>query len=138
MDILRLLTQAGEATPVPDRAMLSRFRRIVSDLGNDLYVALVGERLVGFVQITYRRDITLGLRGRVESLTVAADERAREVATSLARLAEQRARRRCCFDLRCAPAHRLDEVLAECGWLAAGHELRLNLSETAKERSAPP
>jgi hypothetical protein len=131
MDILRLLAQSEEATPVPDRAMLRRFRRIVSDLGNDLYVALIGELLVGFVQITYRRHITLGLRGRVESLIVNADERAREVAMSLAILAEQRARRRCCFDLRYGAASvsdGIDEVLAASGWVPAGRDLRLDLS----------
>lgn len=131
MDVLRLLAQTGEVAPVPERAMLSRFRRIVSDLGNDLYVALVGERPVGFVHITYRRHITLGLRGRVEALIVNADERTREVTVSLARLAEQRARRRCCIDLSYAAegsASGLNEVLAESGWLAAGNELRLHLS----------
>jgi Acetyltransferase (GNAT) family len=130
MEILRLLAQTEGVAAVPDRAMLRRFRRIVSDLGNDLYVALIGERLQGFVQITYRRHVTLGLRGRVESLIVNADERAREVATSLAILAEQRARRRCCFDLSYAPdnvSHTVNEILAGKGWVPAGQELRLDL-----------
>jgi hypothetical protein len=132
MDVLRLFAPTEEATPVPDRATLRRFRRIVSDLGNDLYVALVGERLLGFVQITYRRHIKFGLRGRVESLRVNADERAREVAASLVALAEQRARRRACFDLTYASksaSDYVDEALTGSGWVPADRELRLHLAE---------
>jgi hypothetical protein len=110
IDILRLLTQTEEVAPVPDRATLRRFRRIVADLGGDLYVALVGERLVGFVQISYRRDMTRGMRGRVESLVVSEHECPREVATSLVALAEQRARRRSCFDLSYATEDGSSEV----------------------------
>jgi hypothetical protein len=114
--------------------MLRRFRRIVADLGADLYVALIGERLVGFVQISYGRDITRGVRGRMESLIVCDDERSREVATALAALAEQRARRRSCFELSCAPEQRtsndVSDVLAGSGWTRVGQEVRLDLSAT--------
>jgi N-acetylglutamate synthase-like GNAT family acetyltransferase len=132
MDILRLLAHSEDSAPVPDRALLRRFRRIVADLGDDFYVALIGERLVGFVQISYRRDITRGVRGRVESLIVSRDERPREVATTLASLAEQRARRRSCFELSCAAQQSasddVSDVLAGSGWTLAGPELRLDLS----------
>ena len=137
MEILRLSSQTDEATSVPDRAMLRRFRRIVSDLGNDLYVALIGERLVGIVQITYRRHITLGLRARVESLVVSAAERNHEVVMSLADLAERRAQRRHCFDLSytaTSDSHSVDGVLAANGWVADGRELRLDLSQAAGSR----
>lgn len=130
MGVLRLLTKTEVAAPVPDRAMLRRFRRIVSDLGNDPYVALIGERLVGFVQISYRRDITHGVRGRVESFVVSDHERSREVASSLAALAEQRARRRNCFDLSYATenaSNDVRDVLAGSGWVPTGGELRLDL-----------
>jgi N-acetylglutamate synthase-like GNAT family acetyltransferase len=138
VDILRLLAHSEDSAPVPDRAMLRRFRRIVADLGDDLYVALIGERLVGFVQISYRRDITRGVRGRVESLIVGDDERSREVATALAALAEQRARRRSCFELSCAPeqsaCNDVSDVLAGSGWTLAGRELRLDLSATPRRQ----
>jgi N-acetylglutamate synthase-like GNAT family acetyltransferase len=133
MDILRLLTQAEKCAPVPDRALLRRFRRIVSDLGNDLYVALVAECLVGFVHLSYRRHITLGLRGRVESLIVSEHERPQEVGKSLVLLAEQRARRRNCFDLSYTEnvGDGVSEVMAGNGWVCAGRELRLDLSPTS-------
>lgn len=129
MDVLRLLAAAEGGAPIPDRAMLRRFRRIVSDLGNDLYVALIGERLEGFVHITYRRHVTLGSRGRVETLIVSEHERAGELAASLAALAERRARHRGCFDLSYAtsPSDGIEEVLVGSGWVAAGRELRLDL-----------
>lgn len=117
--------------------MLRRFRRIVSDLGTDLYVALIGERTVGFVQISYHRDITLGARGRVDSLVVAgAEGRTRELLSSLVRVAEQRARRHNCVDLSYTdeiPSTEASEVLAATGWVATGKEIRLSLSQSAKE-----
>lgn len=130
MEILRLLASAGTGAPVPDRALLRRFRHIVSDLGNDLYVALIGERPEGFIHITYRRHITLGTRARVESLVVSEQERAQEVTASLAALAGRRARRRSCFDLCFATTNAssaIEEVLVEVGWKPEGRELRLDL-----------
>jgi len=104
---------------------------LVADLGNDLYVAVVDERIVGFVHITYRRHLALGTRGRIEALVVDDNPHAAEIASSLVALVEQRARRRDCADVSYAAAdvpQDLDDILVENGWVFARRELRLELS----------
>src|SRR5262249_30860791 len=71
VEIAGILAASEVPAPVPDRATLRRFRRIVSDLGADFYVALLDERLVGFVHVTYARQLAEAPRARVEALVVA-------------------------------------------------------------------
>jgi GNAT superfamily N-acetyltransferase len=133
--VLDVLSASGLPVPPPDRSALRRFRRLASDLGADFYVALAGERVVGFVHVTYARQLAVGMRGRVEALVVAPAARRDGVGTSLAALARRRARRRGCQDLRCAPDLRGDAVrpfLARNGWRPEGEEFRVDLEDTAQ------
>lgn len=133
--IMEVLAASGVATPPPDRATLRRFRGIIADLGTDLYVALSGARVVGFVHVTYARQITVGTRARMEALVVAPDARRQGIGSSLAKLACQRAERRGCRDLRSSTLGSTStarQFLARNGWLPAGEEFRVDLAGPAK------
>jgi hypothetical protein len=71
------------------------FRRIVADLGTDVYVAESGEgEIVGLVAVTYARSL---LRGGVSAvLDGARTRRERAVLDGLVAFAEERARKRGC------------------------------------------
>lgn len=134
-EVARLLSDAGLPAPVPDRATLRRFRRMVGDLGSDLYVAVRDERVVGFVHVSYARRIALGGTARVELLVVAPAERRSGVGSSLVELIRQRARRRGCIDVRCAvSAGASHEFLTGQGWQVVGDELRGDLATAAATR----
>jgi N-acetylglutamate synthase-like GNAT family acetyltransferase len=134
-EVARLLAEAGLPAPVPDRATLHRFRRMVADLGADLYVAVRDERVVGFVHVSYVRRIARGGVARVESLVVTPGERGSGVGSSLAELARQRARHRGCSEICCAvPAGASREFLTHRGWRLAGDELRAHLSTSPTAR----
>lgn len=133
--ILGILAASGCAVPAPDRAALRRFRRMVADLGSDLYVALLDERVAGFVYVTYTRDIALGTRGRIEALVVAPDARRRGVGASLAALARRRAAGRGCCDLRCAATASMAaarRLFAREGWQPLGEEYQFDLVRGAQ------
>ena len=133
--VVGVLSASGLPVPPPDRSLLRRFRRLASDLGTDFYVALAGERVVGFVHVTYARQLATGMRGRVEALVVAPEARRCGVGTSLAALARRRAGRRGCDDLRCTPDLQREEVrpfLTRNGWRVEGEEFRVDLDDTAQ------
>jgi GNAT superfamily N-acetyltransferase len=133
--VLEVLSSSGLPIPPADRAVLRRFRRLASDLGSDFYVALAGERVVGFVHVTYARQLTVGMRGRIEALVVAPDARRDGVGTSLVTLARQRARRRGCHDLRCTPdgaENGIRPFLTRNGWRVEGQEFRVDVAEPAQ------
>jgi GNAT superfamily N-acetyltransferase len=133
--VLSVLSSSGLPVPAADRAVLRRFRRLASDLGSDFYVALAGERIVGFVHVTYARQLAVGMRGRVEVLVVAPEARRGGVGTSLATLARQRASRRGCHDLRCTPdasENGIQPFLARNGWRAEGQEFRVDVGDPAQ------
>jgi GNAT superfamily N-acetyltransferase len=135
VDVLAVLGASGLPVPPTDRSLLRRFRRLASDLGADFYVALAGERVVGFVHVTYARQLAVGMRGRIEALVVAPEARRDGVGTGLAALARQRARRRGCHDLRCTPDTLGEEIrpfLARNGWRAEGQEFRVDLDDPAQ------
>lgn len=91
------LLDAGSGTAWQlDRAGRHRFRQLVADLGADCYVALIDEAVVGLVHVTYARHLLDGQRATVELLLAAPAERGREVGRALARLVDERARRRHC------------------------------------------
>ncbi len=132
--IVEVLAASGISAPPPDRSALRRFRRIVADLGADLYVALAGVRLVGFVHVTYTRHIVLGTRARIEALVVAPDSRRSSVGRSLVQLARQRAVRRGCSELRCsAGTAAARHFLTGTGWQSAGDEFRVDLGSQPRQ-----
>lgn len=98
---MEILASSDLPTPPPDRATLRRFRHVVADLGNDLYVATIDERLVGIVHTTYARQIATYPLARIELLAVAPHARRQGVGTSLVRHIEGRARERACARLSC-------------------------------------
>ncbi len=133
--ILGILASSGYPVPLPDRAALRRFRRVVTDLGSDLYVALLDDRVSGFVYVTYTRDITLGTRGRIEALVVAPDARRRGLGAALAELALRRAAGRGCCDLRCTASPSMtaaQRLLAREGWRTIGEEYLFDLVPIAQ------
>ena len=92
--VAALLGIAGEAEP--GRQELRRFRRVVADLGSDFYVAVQDSVVVGFVHVTYARQVFAPPRARVERLESAAGERRDGIRQALTRLAQERAMRRGC------------------------------------------
>jgi GNAT superfamily N-acetyltransferase len=133
--IRALLTASGLAAPEPDRAGLRRFRRIVADLGADLYLAVADARVVGVVHVSYARHLDRGPQARLELLAVAPDVRRRGIGTGLAALVARRARRRGCAVLHCGTAGETDagrDLLRRAGWRPAGQQFMLDLTEPAQ------
>jgi len=91
-----LLSDAGIEAPAEDRTGLRRFRRLVADLGGDLYLAERDASLVGLVHITYARHLLAGQRATLALLVVAPEARRCGVGAGLIDLAAARARRRGC------------------------------------------
>lgn len=98
--VMRLLAAAGTPLPVPDRRTLHRFRRLVADLGSDLYLALVDDDTVGLLHVTYARQLVRPPLARVECLLVSPAARRRGIGRALLGFAEDRARRRGCGAIR--------------------------------------
>lgn len=123
VSIMELLAGSCARIPPADRATLRRFRRVVADLGADLYVGVIDERVVGVVHVTYARQLSSGARARVEALVVAPEVRRRGVAASLVALITARARRRGCSELTCnvgAAAPEAAAFFAAMGWHRSG------------------
>ena len=119
----------------PDRSALRRFRRLVADLGADLYVAETDACLLGVVHVSYVRHLTLGQRAQLELLAVAADARGRGVGRGLVALAAQRARRRGCATLLCSAVTAADGAgafLTHTGWRTVGDQLEFDLADAAQ------
>jgi GNAT superfamily N-acetyltransferase len=128
--VLSILAASELPTPAPDRATLRRFRRLIADLGSDFYVALLDERLVGFIHVTYARQLADTAHARVEALAVVPEARGRGVGSSLAVLARRRAERRGCHDLSysaTASTLRAGAFLTRQGWRSDGEVFRLAL-----------
>src|SRR5262245_60841024 len=100
--VMQVMAASGIAVPPADRVTLRRFRNIVADLGNDLYVAAIDGALAGLVHVTYARQLTAQPRARLDQLVVADAFRRRGVGSALLALVEERARRRGCALLSCA------------------------------------
>jgi N-acetylglutamate synthase-like GNAT family acetyltransferase len=130
-----LLSACGTAIPETDRAGLRRFRRLVADLGGDLYVAALDAGVVGVVHVAYTRHLLAGQQAWLALLAVAPDARRQGIGRSLAALAAARARRRGCASLRCAPAAAGADAaafLAALGWRAAQQQFEFDLPEAAQ------
>jgi hypothetical protein len=92
----RDLAQLHALIALPAEARLERFlRRMLADLGMDIYVAEDGERrIVGVISVAYRRSL---MRGGLSAILDGVRTRsAPDVLEALVAFAEQRARRRGC------------------------------------------
>ena len=97
--VCRLAANADLPVPAPERATLRRFRRMVADLGSDLYVASENSRPVGFIHVSYTRDLLSGCRGYLVALL---SER-ESIGELLLRTANDRAKRRGCQSITVIP-----------------------------------
>lgn len=131
-----ILAASGLPVPAPGRAALRRFRRLIADLGADLYVAETDARVLGVVHITYTRHLNGAPQARLEVLAVAPAARGQGVGRGLAALAAARARRRGCASLRCSAAVATDGARAlldrRFGWRAVGEEFEFDLADPAQ------
>lgn len=129
-----ILAASGLPASAPERAALRHFRRVVADLGSDLYLAVADARAVGIVHVSYARQLSGRPHARLEQLVVAPDVRRRGIGKGLVALAAMRARRRGCVALRCGTATETDEgraFLDRAGWRRAGEEFMLDLTDPA-------
>ncbi len=126
-----VLAEAADVTGPDDRAARSRFRRVVADLGADLYVATIDDRVVGVLHLTYARHLLEGQRATLELLVVRPAARRRGVGTALAALACARAGARQCRALTLGADHHLEAggeaFLARLGWRAGGERWQVAL-----------
>lgn len=86
------------ASERPSRRELRRFRSVVADLGCDFYLAVLAEAVVGYVHVSYVRQLFASPRARIEELQASPGPREREIRESLLRFARERALRRGCTD----------------------------------------
>ena len=124
---MEILASCEMPLPPADRATLRRFRHVVADLGNDLYVATVDESMVGIVHASYARQVTTYPLARIELLAVAPPVRRRGVGTALVRHIEDRARQRACVRVSCdmsgvtlGPAQDITAFFSHVGWGSTG------------------
>lgn len=106
------------------------YRRIVADLGTDVYVAEdPAGAIVGLVAVVYARSL---VRGGVSALLDGARAAARPVLDGLVAFAEERARRRGCRRLEAFVGDdaELRATLVGRGW-RTGELLATDLAETA-------
>ena len=105
------------------------FRRVVSDLAYDLYVAEVGERIVGLVAVSYVRVLPLGgQRARLEEVIVDREHRGLGIGGKLMDVALRRARKR---GVRMIEARANDEssgrFLDHVGFRAQGRSYEMSM-----------
>lgn len=133
--VLELLARADAPVPPPDRAMLRRFRQLVADLGCDLYLATMDERVVGLVHVTYARQLASAPLATLATLVVAESARRQGVGTALLHFIGVRARKRACSGLRCAVGAgngaRAADFLRRAGAQPLGSLFELPLDEEA-------
>jgi N-acetylglutamate synthase-like GNAT family acetyltransferase len=115
--VMRLL---GADVAAADRRTLRRFRHIVADLGADLYVAELGDRVVGVIHATYARQLAGAQTARIERVAADPIHRDREVERHLLDFIVARARKRECGALTCVPPTAAASALARGAGLAPG------------------
>jgi GNAT superfamily N-acetyltransferase len=120
-----LLAAADVATIADDRRSRSRFRRVVADLGADLYVATIDEVLCGVVHVTYSRQLVGDPAATVELLAVAPTARHLGVGAALLGLSVARARGRACrvLSVRAPVPPDAAGFFSHLGWRDAGAQL---------------
>ena len=127
-----LLAAAGLPVAADDRGVRSRFRRLVADLGADLYVATVDERICGVVHVTYARHLIAGPQATLELLVVAPEARRQGIGRALVDGAARRAQRRHCVRLsgRRVPVGAAG-FFTHLGWRRSGEPLEFDLPVAA-------
>lgn len=137
--VMEILAMSDLPTPPPDRATLRRFRHVVADLGTDVYVATVDERLMGLVHATYARQIATGPHVRIELLVVAPDVRRRGIGTTLVRHIEARAQQRTCVQMTCDMGRRPERTatlfFTGLSWLRDGNTFHTALASAAEPKA---
>jgi GNAT superfamily N-acetyltransferase len=135
-DAIRALIEAcGLPVPSTERAALRHFRRVVADLGGDLYVADVDAHVLGVVHVTYSRHLAGPPHGSLELVAVAPDARGQGIGRGLVAFVAGRARRRGCVALRCGAPPASDGVhtfLLRTGWRGQGETLEFDLAVRAQ------
>jgi GNAT superfamily N-acetyltransferase len=127
-----LLAEAGNTSAPDDRAARSRFRRIVADLGAELYVATIDDHVVGVLHLTYARHLLDGQRATLELLVVRPAARRRGVGTALATLARARAGKRHCRALALGTEHLEaggQAFLTHLGWHPGGERWQVEAAQ---------
>jgi len=111
-------------------------RRLLADLGTDVYVAEdEGGAIVGVVAVAYVRSLAAGAAAAVLDTARAAGSEAPLVLAELVRFAEERARRRGCRTMRAWPAP--DDVALRSVLEARGYDAGIGLvAELSSERVA--
>ncbi len=94
-----LVSKVGVPVPDETRATLSRFRRIVADLGADFYVATQRNKPAGFFHVSYSRDLLEGSRAQLLALVAIQNE----CRAQLAEAACKRAAKRGCREMTVVP-----------------------------------
>jgi len=134
---MALLAASDRAVPPPDRHTLRRFRRIVSDLGADLYLGVEEEALAGLVHVTYSRRLAAGQRAQLDQLLVAPGCRRRGIGSALLSFARQRAAKRGCDELSCVLGSKDGEAAAFLQAVGFGAEkVQLSLGLPRAEESS--
>lgn len=111
------------------------FRRVVSDLAYDLYVAEADERIIGLVAVSYVRVLPLGgQRAQLEELVVDRDHRGQGIGRKLVDFALRRAEKR---GVRSIEARSADEsvgrFLEHVGFRAEGRSYEASLPPQARD-----
>ncbi|GBD25019.1 hypothetical protein HRbin30_00333 [bacterium HR30] len=94
--VASLVAQCGAGSLLPERRTLRRFRNIVHDLGNDLYLAFSRDVLVGLVHIVYVRELVAPRRAEISSIFVSPGVANVGVGEFLLSFARKRAQKRDC------------------------------------------
>ena len=133
--VCALLADSGLPSPSTERRDRHRFRRLMSDLGADLYLAERGPSAIGIVHITYVRRLAAPVAARIELLLVSPPARLQGIGRGLVAFAIERARRRGCAVLRCrvgpgAEAARI--FFGRTGWRGGTEEFEFDLARAAQ------
>ena len=123
--VLDLARRAGtfESVPESETGLARLFRRLVRDLGCDLYVAERGGEVQGVVMVSYRRlFVRGGLCALVDALLAGGQDG--EIRERLFAFAKERARKKGCRVLQVQvgepPAGEWKRLLADAGLTATG------------------
>jgi GNAT superfamily N-acetyltransferase len=116
--ISALLEELGHSTPVDE--VTQRLERLGREAGNWLWLAVDGERVVGFVGLHVMPRIERGPSGRLTAIVVTECQRRRGVGRALMARAEDEARRQGCERIELTSADRRTDAHAFYG--ALGYE----------------
>lgn len=135
--VASLVAECAAGALAADRRTKRRFRHIVRDLGNDLYLAFAGGCLVGLVHIVYVRELVSPRRAELTAVLVAPRMTGRKLTEVLVDFARKRARKRDCevlvVRLGAAQAE-LATLLTHKGFCAAGSWYQLGVSAGDSEQ----